>query len=202
MPYGRKTYKKFSKTQLARNTRKVNQLSRMVELKMHRSTTTNTGIGTASLLIPLDAISQGDSSSTREGLRISPDKVHIRVALESENADSYNLMRCMLIQSKVGVLTSANFPSVMQPVAPADLSRYTILYDKVYSLNSKDLGGVASDVISNFEIKRSVPNKIYYPDAGTAAYKGNLYIYFVSDSAAVPYPDVEHMDCGFYYKDL
>lgn len=186
--------------------RRVRSLSSTIDVKNCFTSISDTGVGTAGLLTPLDVIAQGDSSLQRDSLAITPIELEWNLLLESEVADSHNTMRMMIVQSKGGaVLTSADFGGVLIPTSEAQRNRYTILYDKLFNLENflaTDSAGtfVAATKYYLSRGKVKVPRKIHFPDAGSTSNAGSLYVWFISDSSAVAHPDVETFESRLTYK--
>ena len=186
--------------------RKVKQLEVEDETRIIFTQILNTGISTVGLLTSIDAILQGDTSQSRSGLMIKPLYLEADLIYESEITDQYNIMRCMIVQSKKGTLTLADFsPVSFGPTIP-QLDAYTVLYNKQVVLDNNYAGNVAGVPILDYKhthhhIKVKVPRNIYYPDAGSTSLKNQLYVFFVSDSNAVAHPDVEDFTCRLTFKD-
>jgi len=187
--------------------RKVKSLSAGVEKRNAFTTIANTGVGTGGLLTSLDVVAQGDASTSRDGLTITPLFVEWNVLFESEIADAYNIMGMMIVQAKGGAaLTSADFGGVGIPPSEAQLQRYTVLYNRTFLLENGQLGDPVSGYASytkysKYQGKVKVPRKIAYPDAGSASNTNSLHVWFISDSAAVNHPDVELLQARLAYHD-
>lgn len=191
--------------QIARLSRKVRQLSGDIEKKNHFTSLSNTGVGTSGYLLPIDEVTQGDTSLQRSGQSIKPLYVDWRLILESETADPYNEMRMMIVQSKEGNLTSADFGGVNLPSNEIQLERYTVLVDKTWVLQNIHTGNAADPQVLNrmyhAQGRVKVPRKIYYPDGSAVSTRGSLYAWFISDSAVVNHPDVEKFDTKLTFQD-
>lgn len=187
--------------------RKVKSLSAGVEKKNCFTNVSNTGIGTGGALYSLDVIAQGDASTSRDGLTITPNFVEWNILFESEIADAYNLLGMMIVQAKGGAaITSADFGGVGIPPSEAQLTRYTVLYNRTFLLENGHLGDAVSGFTDYTRFYKSqgkvkVPRKIAYPDAGSASNSNGLYLWFISDSAAVAHPDVELFQGRLAYTD-
>lgn len=181
--------------QLAKLSKQVARLRGDQERKQINTSLLNTGIGTGGLLVPLDFVLQGDTSLTRSGLRIRPTKLEWNIVLESEVADTFNTMRMMVVQSKKGDLSSADFSGIYIPPDEVQLSRYTVHYDKHFMLESLHSGTAADPlvkphyVLSHGQVK--ISRMIHYPDGTGVSSTGRLYAWFISDSSVVNHPDVE-----------
>ncbi len=191
--------------QIARLNRKVNFLAGLSETKEITQTVTNTGVGTGGAIYALDFVGQGDTSLTRSGLSIRPMSVEFQLVLESEFADSYNIMRMVICQSREGPLSVADFAGAGFPIGQVQKNAMTILYDQTFMLNN-DHSGPASDPLSSTRYsfhhgKVKVPRAITYLDGNSNSSKNNLYVFFVSDSGLVAHPDVERFNSITTFKD-
>ncbi len=192
--------------QIARIKRQLSKLEGDQEKKQINSTILNTGVGTSGLLHALDSVAQGDSSVTRSGIRIRPTALEWNLILESEVADAYNSMRLMIVQSKKGPLTSADFAGVNIPSTEVQLSRYNVLYDRHFlleSIHSGDAGDPRKTTrYYQYHNKIKLNKLIHYPDApATTATTGNLYAWFISDSSTINHPDVEVFQTKISFQD-
>ena len=191
--------------QIAKLSKAVARLRGDQERKQVNTSLLNTGIGTSGLLVPLDFVLQGDTSLTRSGLRIRPSKLEWNLVLESEIADVFNSMRMMIVQSKKGDLSSADFSGIYIPSTEVQLSRYTVLYDKHTMLENYHSGTAADPrtitryVGSHGSVK--VNRMIHYPDGSGVSTVGRLYAWFISDSAVINHPDVEVFQAKLSFID-
>lgn len=147
----------------------------------------------------LSGISEGDGMGQRDGQKILPVSLtlrmklapgdssnHIRIAIvrwkENDGLSGCSIARLVQDDATYGMGT-VNAPLVPWTVDNQDGNRFTVLYDRHFQMNTTD---------ANFEtltIKLG-PRKfgaIHYSD-GTTAQTGGLYLVTISDSSLTPHP--------------
>jgi len=146
--------------------------------------------GTATF-VDLSTIAPGSSSGQRNGDSIKAN--HLRFALSCIFADTTNIVRVTLFKWIVNSTSDApssgeiyQDPSssariVLSPFVVTKPSRFKILFDKIFNLDSVSHPQVI-DVI-----EKSIKFPISY-DQGTNTGRNHVYVAFSSDSSAIPHP--------------
>lgn len=181
------------------NRREKRQVKRMIDigretkfLTVNQSATSATNVFQATLLTN---IVQGSTSADRDGdsLLIK----YIRLRYQIINADTYNFVRVVIVQWRendaLAAIAGASIFDVGQTGVIDFNSHYDwlqrrtyhILYDRVHYVAN----GISSDkqsVVRSVNIRPKV-HKINY-NAGAVTASDNIYLLWISDSAAVTHP--------------
>ena len=212
MVYVKRGRSRFSRKPAGSLASKVASLAKKVraqapEHKEFLTTLSNTGVGNAGYLMPLDTMAQGNSGITRLGNQITPKSLKFRYVLESEVADAYNQFRVIVVQAKNrNPLIVQDFPSLHGSVTDEMRVKYTVMYDKTAMLQhiyAGNVAGVALPVSSYHQFKGSCKprRRIEYVDGSSTSTGSTLYAFFVSDSAAVAHPDMEEWNSLLAFTD-
>lgn len=159
----------------------------------------------------LGQIARGDSDSDRDGDKITPRSIQMRLRLLF--ADAYNVVRVMVLRctDTVGGLSSTlpfspgtifqhnstTEDALYSPFNHDYRSRFNVLYDRLFTLSTNRNDGLVNIVK---RIKLSKKN-IEYNGSNTADGRNRLILLVMSDSAAVSHPSVEGW-VRLNYKDL
>lgn len=182
---------------------------------------------TAGVFTSLTQIDQGPSQNNRIGNQVTLKKISFRMSIvpaENPAADTYNRVRVMIFKWKeddgvntpaLGEIldstsTSAGILPVEWPLNHVTRRDYTIIYDKVFTLNPTfafNSSGVATGDFSRAEsrtinVNRKLSGEVMF-NGGSGVFTGHgkVYLLVVSDSAAVPHPSYAFAG-NIFYKDL
>lgn len=179
------------------------EMSRAVETK-HKSFEAPAFVDIGALsgtLTEISSISQGVGDSNRVGNRIDVKKIYIQKLLRVEDNTSvpHSTIRVLLVQSRGGVLTTADMPNLMTAV---DLDKMYVLKDHLYNLSSTGQNSTGTYFGSPYiRIKwdvKNLPKKVLQYDDSTAANQNNpIYLYMFCDNAYGQQGGFETI----YYKD-
>lgn len=180
--------------------RKVAALNRMVELKLVERSAASTQVEDTGSLADVSELAQGDTSLTRTGIAILPTKVVVRQQYDASAATADSVVRMMIVQSKMGALVLADFPTFAACLTPAQLAKYNVLYDKRTLLSTT--AGEATPQIAELTIECMPSRKVWYTEGSNFAISGGIYTFYVSNIAAASEgPLLLNYDAGLYFKD-
>lgn len=169
-----------------------NQEHKFVDLTAEELSTSDSWASTQ-----LNAITQGDSAITRDGAKITMNRIDIRGKISAGDATNYVRLLLVLFkdqgatQSITDVLQLSTdlvtYPSrLWSPKKRNGHSLYEVMHDKVYSVSG------VSDPTIQFRIKKKFKSggqSVVFDTAGLAQ-QGRLYLFRVSDSNAATHPTV------------
>lgn len=192
-PNGRKLNK--------RQVRQVkNLVSRQQEHKVFDNTVGSTGISSGgSLYGPLTAPIQGTGDSQRVGDRITLKKMTFREAMVY--GDGTNHLRLIIFQwyqnsAVAAPLLTDILQTTGNPICSSindtnmDGKKFKVLHDKVYNLTQNGANGASFSQIKLYG--RRIARKAIQFNPGATSGFNHIYMYAISDSAAVPNPSVTH----------
>lgn len=192
-PNGRKLNK--------RQVRQVkNLVSRQQEHKIFDNTSGSTGAPNTGVLYgPLTAPSQGPSDSQRTGDRITLKKITFRESMIY--ADTTNHFRLIIFQwYQNSALATPALTDILQtignPICSAindtnmDGKKFKILHDKVFNLTQNGANAAAFSQIKLYG--RRIARKAIQFNPGATSGFNHIYMFALSDSAAIPNPSLTH----------
>lgn len=172
-------------------------VSKAVETKTFCQSIAANGVGTSGHIYNACGIAQGDGSDQRIGDKATLKSLNVRGYMEAESADVTNTLRFMVVKGKSGLdqsqISTSDFPSVYACVTPDMRDKYTVLFDKVYTLKCSWDGTntVQEQRPINWKFNLRNARIRFNPGAATVA-GGGVYIYAVSNSSVVSHPDIEY----------
>lgn len=182
--YARRRYNKWKASRrrpnpykMQRQITRLKRIAKGTELKTHDySVTMNSN--TTGLVEMMTAIAQGDTSLTREGLRIAPVRMYGKFIIYANDAQTNETetVRVMIIKDhmQTGTVPAIN-SDILESVDVLALKehdskpRYTILLDQIYNVTKEGSGnGISRRIV---KINKKLKGKTYY--TGTTAAQGN-----------------------------
>lgn len=172
--------------------------------------TTSAGIGlydtvsTAGTLYELSIPTQGAGDSNRIGDKLELRGLRLRLAFQP--GDSVNLLRMIIFQYRgnstlhtpaINEVIQSIYVGVDSPLAPFThdyKNQFGILYDKTYALSS----AATPLIVINKKIKLKYAKKQVAFTAASTNGSNKLYMILVSDSSAIPHPQVNFISRLFY----
>jgi len=154
--------------------------------------------------VDLTTIGQGNTSNSRNGDTVK--LTNLRLAFSCIFADATNLLRVTLfrwlmnntsdVPSTAEIFQDATGTTrtVLSPFVVTKPSRFKILYDKVFNLDS-----VAHPQILNVTDLK-LKSLVSY-DTGTSTGRGHIYLSFISDSGAIPHPAFSYESFVKFHDD-
>lgn len=168
------------------------EITRSVETKTSIVAASSTGVSDSPYFANLCVVGQGDGAADRDGNSVSAVALRMRGMFQAETADSFNIMRVMLVKAKSSTaLVVGDLPAdIFVDTRKTDNLKYTVLYDRTFALNSVDGSYSWTKTFSwNYNLKRS---KVMYSGAGTAPVGGGYYLWAVTDSTVINHPDIAY----------
>lgn len=171
----------------------LNYLRRFINTELHYVdvNATNTATTTPSLPI-LNALSLGDTATTRTGQSIKMDRCDLRFHIEANATSILNYVRVMVIvdkQANGASITAAQFlvstSNVNTPLTFASQNRIIVLYDETIPLNYNGNSGSVTRLIT----PNTTQHVTYYDtNVGTVAdiSSNSLFLVYFSDQLANP----------------
>lgn len=167
------------------------QISRRSENKAY-DRTYNSSVGWGGQILDLSAVTQGDTSSTRDG-----DSLYVRGVSVRGNivpADATNTVRALVFQwSPNSSDDSPSIDEVLEITSSAndvhayyhkgDSQKYTILWDKTYALSSTS----NDNQVFNTGWLRPKVKKLQF-SAGVSSGTNHIYFLILSDSGVAAHP--------------
>ena len=171
----------------------------------HKTTTQASflNIGAVSgTLIEVSRCAQGAPDSYRVGNRIDVTKLYVDKSIRLQPGNSQGFVRVLIVQSRTGVLTTSDMPSLHSPV---DLDKMFVLYDNSLMMHANVWNATLGDFAagSGVHIRKKFPGKrlfnrqLHYDDAGVACVNNPIYLYMFADTDGPHQAGFETM----YYKD-
>lgn len=200
--YGRRYRRRRFIPRAPRLKRQVNymvqrRIERNQETKFnYESIDTSVGVSGSHLSYELSDIDQGLTQSGRTGNQIFVTSFFTRLIFTC--VDTTNLIRIILYSPKY----SANPITAIEYDDQVDRDQYTVFHDRIFTLAYQQDTHQKVCIIRkkwNRGIKRGILTQ-YSTAVGTDCYKGQLYLYLVSDSAAANHPKVQGQ-FYLYFKD-
>lgn len=209
MPMGRiyLAAKKKPKVQedLRKVKKKVNQLSRAVELKYRPFQASGTSVNSGFNITLLNGITQGDDSPDREGNDIFMKKLVMNISfIVGDNTNSIRM--CIIYDKQTNgafpqstdvfqSYTSVNATAPLNDIRADDRRRFVFLYDKIIDLS------VAGPACKTLRIRKRINKHTNYSGAGSSEsviYTGGLYLVLISDSTAASHPSASYAGTLYY----
>lgn len=194
---GGKFYKYKAKTQKSTKSevktlkKKVNKMTRSIEKKHHDLSATKVAASDAPVF-GLSLISEGDASTQREGLQISPTYLEIRAKVKyaADNTIGNQPVRVIIFQDRdqagtiptvTSVLEQADISSVYNNV---NLKRFRILSDKVVfprtTMVANNLGNPLTNTYGYYSLKKKLSGTIrYLTNSNNQSGQGKYNIYAI-----------------------
>jgi len=157
-------------------------------------------------------IQQGTQGNQRIGRRIFLRGV--KIYLPTQNYDSYNNVRMIMVQPKGQMNLSTNgtvATDILSGAAsgatrwayPVDTDRFHVFYDKTLVLTGKDLNGSSTvNEVKFFKTYIKINKMIEYDGEGnTANAIKEIYLLGISDSAAVGHPGCIAGHVKLFFQD-
>lgn len=202
MPYGRYARKKGYRRRKRRNYSGVKKLiQRTINSNLetfHKDFEIDTTIhdeGRTPYSIALNGVATGDSASTRTGNQITVTGIYGKFVLTG--SDTTNIVRIILYIPK----NPTEEISTISITALLDVDKFTVLSDKLYNLSTS--GPIMRTIVMAKNFHRGSRKGIttQYHSTGASDFSKNpIYLYAVSDSAAINDPTIQgNIRC--YYKD-
>lgn len=171
-------------------TRKKSSLTLTPELK-YNDVTFSTDATTTETVVSLTNFAAGDTALLRDGNKIQPKSLNLRVSFANEALTQSNLIRCVVVLDKQPNAVAPTYATVFDAATVvaqrqvATASRFTILCDDVVTLNAlSGTGGAVSKAFWQRYI--SLPSMIttYSGSAAAEPYTNGLYFMYLGDTAA------------------
>lgn len=169
---------------------KLNRLLKQIEYK-YSDVQTSTAITTASpLIMDMTQIQEGDLSTERTGIKVSPSWMDFRYTLQRDNAGAAGaeFIRVLVVRAQQQVPDTAAVISdllgsspnqVVSPYQRLQDKKFDVLYDHVHKMvKDGDTHGVF--VKKRFQLTSSKPF-LYNGSAATDIQKNGIYIFFLTD---------------------
>ncbi len=183
----------------------VRKLKRMINVEYHSLTTDWPAPAQAGSVTNLSAMAQGDTNSTRTGLKIRPFSLACKGLIAINASATRSQVRAVIVQDRAGTTTPPVLGDLFNSAAdmfngqhhtssPQVNSRFNVLYDRLFTLQDN---GTQSKRVSFY---KTLNGHIYY--SGTAATdEGRNAIYLlVATNEATNVPAVT-VDAIFKYID-
>lgn len=163
------------------------------------------GIDANGLVFGLSSVlSRGDNGVNQfEGTHIEPKSLKIRWRLENTTADTFNMIRIMVVQwfddaipTNAGfVLDGSDLGTIHAPLSArlwTNRPNYKILFDHVEYLNNtaNSPGSEGPHKYVETYIPKNKLKRIYFNTSSTRAQRGEIYLVAISDSTAIGHPGV------------
>lgn len=166
----------------------VQRLKRLinVEIKHYELATATTAIPIGGSIYNLSAITQGDTSRTRDGSSIKPQYFQLRGTLQSNGLqNSTSRVRVILFR---GIMENGVAPVVSDLLREGNIdslsnmsekNRFTVLSDRIYSMQPVITGSI---VLSSLNLNKTLQKHIKYTEISSAAIEnGGVYLLVISD---------------------
>lgn len=198
--------------------KKIQKINRNIELKESDMNIASTALNPVGIVRSfVDAIAQGTADNQRVGTMISPTSLQFRAYLRSntttvgpstsrlivawdKQADQLNPP----VSGANGVLDSTVVTNeLLSPFNHDNIERYTILYDKVFTLNVNSSTSSTTTVPNGKYIKKKIKlsRNIRYGTIGAGVpITNNLVFIWLTDTLLAGQPTFE-MGSRLYYKD-
>lgn len=196
-------YRRRKPTVYALNKR-LNMLSKHVSITRetkHYDTAFNTGVSSTPGIFDLCLVPEGDSETQRTGVRINPRALGISLRCTAETGEPSNEFRFIVFRwfdedfpQPSDILTSVTggtffgYNPIDVPINWVVKPRYQILSDKRLALDPESNDTVFYKYSMGFR-KNSLIS--YNGNAGSATENGKVYLLVVTDSVAVPHPQIQ-----------
>lgn len=122
------------------------ELMKAKETKWNLNSVTGATVFTGGLRYQMIYPSIGDGPQQRDGREVKAKSVRIRLGMAANATTEENWLRVMVVQSRKNepdhTFGSGDLPSLFQVVTPEMLKLYNVLYDRTFSLNSKETGNL------------------------------------------------------------
>jgi len=154
--------------------------------------------------VDVATIGQGVTSGTRNGDTIK--LKHLRISLACIVADATNLVRVVIFRWKMNNTSDVPSPSeifqdptattriLLSPFVVTKPSRFTILLDKLYNLDSL----AHPQIIDTINMRM---NSLVSFDTGTSTGRDHIYLCFMSDSTAIAHPAFSYESMILFHDD-
>lgn len=181
-------------------------------------------MSTSAVITCVSQMSQGTAATQRIGLKVSPRSIRLKGHIsmdESAFGDVTNVIRLMLIWDRefngglpalTDILENTGQPEYSMPKWNTR-RRFKILWDKTIWLGSAAAWGgssVYTSITNKFAQNIDVYKKLHRmgtsffqgsSNTNADAYNGQLLFVYLSDSSAIPHPDI-WMQFRYRYTDL
>jgi len=144
----------------------------------------------------INEIAQGTTNADRIGNRIKMGCIECKLTFAPSATDGNDIIRVLVVEG-YNPLVVNDFPDVFYPF---NFNKGRVLYDKTVPLN---IQGSNISVWKKYFSFRIVLNKMCQFESGTqdSVCLGKIYLYFVSDSLATPFPTVSGA-VTLFFRDI
>lgn len=187
--------KKPSVYQLQKQINAVNRkINDVVEYKYIDNSDTSVAMNTTASITLINGVAQGDSSTTRDGIRIVMKSLDARFHLQS--ADATNICRVLIIQDKQHNGSSPVIGDILQNTSEplsflnkSNSKRFRTIYNGIFSVSNSSPATVQDVVHKDLNIITMFEGS----GATASTIKTNaLYLVLLSDSGAVSDPGLTY----------
>lgn len=188
--YKKKTYRKYKKPSLYKMVSNMIQKKKETKhLDLNANLTYTSGIGNAGSMVEISAIPQGDTESSREGLQIYHNSIHLDLNFVNETGGSYNKIRlvCFKWDDDTLPVASTFFATgystyVQTPYSwPLD-PKMKIIFDKKILVDN-------DDPTTFIRVWKKLNGKCRFTgSASNSGIQGRIFLFIASDSIALPHP--------------